>query len=355
VLELVFFQRLHPAYMNSRHMSMIGAAFVLLVAVGCAVVWQKRRWAGAALGALLVTGMAYSTFNYFTLPQYAKDDFAKVGADLAAEVHPGDGVVVVPAHMIRLYQHYLPLGLLEADTQERTSSTLRGWAALPRLTDTFESTEAVLQDMLQNYKRIWLVTSGMVPLSPYQEETRTWLAPRTFLAREIEYDSNTMLSLRLYLPQPPILPALPADVMHRVTAVFGDKIRLDGYDVGEPLTSASATPVTLYWQPLEKIDRRYKYILRLVNVEEDGSLRTLASAEHEPYNGLLPTTWWSPGPEIFEYVSLPHAAGADDSPSALRLALQMYDAETLEKLPVTAPPEGGVLADEHTVLMPIER
>jgi hypothetical protein len=33
----------------------------------------------------------------------------------------------------------------------------------------------------------------------------------------------------------------------------------------------------------------------------------------------------------------------------------MYDAETLEKLPITGTPEGAVPADEHTVLMPFER
>ena len=140
-----------------------------------------------------------------------------------------------------------------------------------------------------------------------------------------------------------------------MTAVFGGKIRLDGYDIGEPLTATSATPVTLYWQPLQEIDRRYKYILQLVSVAEDGSLQTLARTEHEPYRGSLPTIWWKPGPEIYEYSDLPPAAPFDGPASSLRLAMQMYDAETLEKLPVTGMPEGAALADKYTVLMPFER
>ncbi|MGE5603437.1 MAG: hypothetical protein ACM30E_10315, partial [Nitrososphaerales archaeon] len=357
VVELDIIQHIQPAYMNARHMSLISAAFVLLLAAGCAAVWQQRRWAGALVGGVLVAGMAYSTVNYFSVADYARDNFAEVGADLAAEMQPGDGIVLVPAQMIRLYQHYLPLDAIESDNLTSTGSPappLRGWAALPEYDEPFETTIARLQQMLQKHRRVWLVVSGMVPLSPYQDETREWLASHGFLARDLKYRSNTFLWLKLYLPQPPILPELPASVEHRVTAVFGDKIRLDGYDIGKPLTSTSPTPVTLYWQPLEKLERRYKYILRLVSVADDGSLHTLAQTDLEPYSGSLPTTWWSPGPEIFEYSQLPQSAPFDGPRASLRLAIELYDAETLEKLPVTRTPEGGVLTDQFTFLMPFE-
>jgi 4-amino-4-deoxy-L-arabinose transferase-like glycosyltransferase len=356
VLELQLIQQFQPAYMNARHMSMISGAFVLLVAAGCAAITRQRWWAGGLVGLILTGGMVYSTVNYFTLPEYQKDRFAQVGADLAAEMLPGDGIVFAPAHMIRLYRHYLPVDALERATvtaAEGEENPHRGWAALPPLYGTLENTEARLRDMMSKHPRVWLVASGMVPLTPLQEETREWFDSNAFLARDLQYPSNTLLWLKLYLPEPPILPALPESVDHRATVAFGNKIRFDGYDIGAPLDERSATPVTLYWQPLEKIERRYKYILRLVSVAEDGSLRTLAQADREPYNGSLPTNWWSPGPEIFELASLPPAAPFDGAPGTLRLALQMYDAETLEKLPVTGAPEGATLADEHTVLMPV--
>jgi hypothetical protein len=159
----------------------------------------------------------------------------------------------------------------------------------------------------------------------------------------------------MYLPEPPITPELPENVEHRVTVSFGGKIRFDGYDIGEALDEQSATAVTLYWQPLEKIERRYKRILRLVAVAEDGSLQTLSRSEQEPYNGLLPTNWWSPGPEIYELSSLPYFKLFGVPREKLRIALQLYDAETLEKLPVTGASEGVTLFDEHTVLMPFEQ
>lgn len=353
VLGLDVVQRVQPAYMNARHLSLVSAAFVLLVAAGCALAWRRSKVGGVLLGALLVAGMVYSTVNYFALPQYAQDDFAEVGADLAAEIQPGDGLAVLPVQMTRLYQHYLPLDALEADVPAGAGAA-RGWIGTPLLNQPFESTQTALDGMLKSHRRMWLVTSGMVPLGPYQEETAAWLASNAFLAWEQNYSSNTMLSLKLYLPYAPVLPELPEEVEHRVGAVFGDLVRLDGYDVGAPLTAGSATPITLYWQPLQKIDRRFKYALRLVSVAEDGSLQTLSTAEHEPYDGLLPTTWWEPGPEIYEYTGLPQAETPAVAPSSLRLAMQMYDAETLEKLPVTGTREGSALVDAFTVLMPFE-
>lgn len=351
IIELQIIQQVQPAYMNARHMSLVSAAFVLCLAAGCAAVWGQRRWAGGLLGLVLVGGMAYSTFNYFTSPVYQRDNFAQVGADLAREMLPGDAIVLSPAHMIRLYQHYLPVDTLDAGT---SGDGQRPWAALPMFHGSFEDTEARLQALLNQHRRVWLVASGMVPLTTYQQETREWLGERAFLARDLQYPSNTLLWLKLYLPEPPILDELPADVDQRVTVVFGDKIRLDGFDVGAALNSQSSIPVTLYWQPLEKIERRYKYVLRLVSVAADGSLLTVAQTDQEPYQGSLPTTWWSPGPEIFEIVALPPRAAFDIADGSLRLALEMYDAETLDKLPVTGVPAGATRADEYTVLMPFE-
>ncbi len=46
----------------------------------------------------------------------------------------------------------------------------RGWAALPPLYGTLENTEARLRDMMSKHPRVWLVASGMVPLTPLPVE-----------------------------------------------------------------------------------------------------------------------------------------------------------------------------------------
>jgi hypothetical protein len=82
--------------------------------------------------------------------------------------------------------------------------------------------------------------------------------------------------------------------------------------------------------------------------------------EREPYDGGIPTIYWEPGKTIVEYTELPPAAWpqpqtAEDA-ARYRLALQVYRADTLEKLPVTRADglEGAldVAADGQTLLLP---
>jgi hypothetical protein len=151
----------------------------------------------------------------------------------------------------------------------------------------------------------------------------------------------------LLLSQSPVLAQPPAAIQHRVDAVFGGQVRLIGYDVGRPLLPDGAIPVTLYWQPTSQIGRRYKYILRLV--ASDG--KTLSTTEREPYNGALPTPAWPAGATIMEYSEIPPAAR--ERQDKTRLVLQMYDSETLEKLPVTSASGAEMGQDAHTVVLPV--
>ena len=140
-------------------------------------------------------------------------------------------------------------------------------------------------------------------------------------------------------------------MQHPVSAVFGERVRLSGYDTGQPLSAASATPVTLYWQPAQAMDRRYKYILRWTGA--DGApLPAAGHTEREPYHGLLPTTMWGLGQTIVEYSELPPRTAEPVPPGEVRLALQVYDAETLEKLPLTEADPALVAADGQTLLLP---
>ncbi len=353
VLLLQAVQWVQPAYMNARHLSLISGAFVLLVAGGLATVWRFRRWAAVGLAALLLAGSACSTYNYYYSPDYQKDSFAAVGADLAAGLQPGDGLVLVPTEMVRLYRHYLPLDLLAraVPAEERAADEPRdAWQSLPQLGAPWEVTEARLAAMLGRHRRVWLVASGMVPFSPLQQEAREWLSANAFLVQDNGYASNTLLWLKLYLPRAPVFPMLPADVQHPVDAVFGERIRLGGYDVGQPLSAASVTPVTLYWQPVQTMERRYKYILRWADAT-GAALPAERITEREPYHGLLPTTMWGPGQTIVEYSEASPRA-ADPAAGDVRLMLQVYDAETLEKLPLSAADPALTAADGQTLLLP---
>jgi mannosyltransferase len=358
VLGLQLIQLIQPAYMNARHMSFISGAFLLLVAGGLAWAWQWRRWAGTGLALLLIAGSAYSTYNYFTVPEYDKDNFARVGNDLRQQIQPGDAVVVVPSEMLRLYRYYLPLDDL-ATAQANGLPAV--WQAFPLYGHGLPEIEQRFSELASQYRRIWLVNSGMVPLNPLRKPALEWLPAHAFQVLDYGYHANTLLKLRLFLPQVPALDELPANVQVPLNVAFGDQIRLLGYEVGRPLLADSAIPVTLYWQASQPIGQHYKYILRLVADDGQGKEQILAHTEREPYDGALPTSKWQPGQVIREYSALVRPEGdaarrsvpwPPDPRSGLHLTLQVYDAETQAKLSLTGGEPGQVAADGQTLILP---
>lgn len=75
---------------------------------------------------------------------------------------------------------------------------------------------------------------------------------------------------------------------HEETAVFGDRIRLRGYDW---LPDDQAVALTLYWESLTGVADSYKVFVHIV--DETGMI--VAQADRLPVNGLAPTWRWRPG------------------------------------------------------------
>ncbi len=85
------------------------------------------------------------------------------------------------------------------------------------------------------------------------------------------------------------------------------------------------------------------------------TIHELGAVEREPYEGDAATLYWDPGQDHH---------GVYRNAAAYHLwrrcrrqhfyALELYDAETLEKLPVTAIEGGEIAADGVTALFPVE-
>jgi hypothetical protein len=132
---------------------------------------------------------------------------------------------------------------------------------------------------------------------------------------------------------------------------FAGQVRLTGYDLAAPVAADLPSPARLYWQVNSKPERRLKYILSVIAAQPDGGQTVVTSIEREPYEGDIPTIYWDPGRTLKEFVELPPRQPAPAG-SELFVTVQMYDAETLEKLPVTAAAGGEVQADGVTVVLP---
>jgi hypothetical protein len=74
--------------------------------------------------------------------------------------------------------------------------------------------------------------------------------------------------------------------------------------------------------------------------------------EREPYEGDIPTLYWDPGKTIMEFVEFPSAPS--EGAAQRFYTLQVYDAETWEKLPVTHIEGGEIGSDGVTARFPAE-
>lgn len=352
ILMILVLNLIQPAYMNARHLSLLAGIFIILVGGGLALLWRYQRWLTGLVAVGLVAGLGYSTVNYFTHPEFGKDDYRAMGDYLREHMLPGDLLLLDPPFSERIFRYYLPLDWVERAAQQGRTSA---YANVPLLFVDWPETYAYLETLPPPYRRIWLAQSGSYPFLDPETKVKDWLTKNAvWPLREVKFFSpNAFLDLNLYLTKPPNYEGLEPPATTRVNVRFGDEIRLVGYDIEAPLVSGSALPITLYWQVERKPEVRYKYILQLVEQEADGAARVISQMEQEPYNGAIPTIWWDPGKTIVEYTNLPpFPAPSATATGRYQLAIQLYYADSLEKLTVQEHEQWPVAADGYVVYLP---
>jgi hypothetical protein len=346
---LLLAMTIYPAYMNARHMSLIGGGFILLVAAGLGLITQQGRLAavGATLVALLlVAGMGYSSYNYFTMEEYAKDDFESLGSYLDRRLAPGDVVLVKSPFAWRIFTYYTNIDAIPA--AKAAGAQMAQYAVPLRGGVPWNEQEAKIGGWAEEYRRLWLIVSNTHPYADVERRIEAWMNENLFNVQEITYFSHSSLSSTLYLDKVPVYEGLPPELEEPITGVFGDLIQVVGLEVGEAVRDDLALPVTIYWQTLAPTPDHYKYILTLEEVLPDSTTRVLSLTEREPYDGAIPTIYWQPNQTIVEYSELPPPKMAQDLESATwprpqsaeeaaryRINLQVYRADTLQKLPIT--------------------
>lgn len=353
VTVLLAAMTVYPAYMNARHMSLIGGGMLLLLGAGLAVAGRRQRWVAGALALLMVAGMGYSTVNYFTLEEYAKDDFAGLGSYLDGRIAPGDLVLYKSPFAWRVFDYYLPIDELRA---ARDQGAHLGYFGVPQIGQSWEARAAQLAEWAGEYRRIWYVISNTHPYMDLEGQVEQWLGEHLFRVQDVTFFSHSSLHAMQYLPEAPVYTGLPPELATPLDAAFGDLILLPGAEAGQVASDDLGLPVTLYWQTAAPTPDRYKYILKLVEVEGTQPIRDLAVTEREPYDGAIPTIFWEPNKTIVEYTELPPAPWprpqTPEEAARYRLALQVYRADTLEKLPVTRAAGLEVAPDGVTLLLP---
>ena len=344
---------LPPGLYDGAPSSLLAGPFIVLVGTGVGLAWRVRPWLAGLIALFLLAGSGYSTVNYFTQEAYAQDDFSRLGAELDNALAPGDLVLIKSPFAWRVFSYYQPKATVNGMPGDYAQIDVYG---APLLSQPWEETFAFLERETEGRRRIWLLVSGTQGHMDLEGRVENWLDDNLFKLRETTYFSQSSLKSHLYLPETPVYNAVPDTAQNPVDVVFGDRIRLAGYDVGMFPDTDLALPLTLYWQATAPTDRRYKYRIALVESIEDGSQRTVSVTEREPYDGTIPTIYWDPGKTIVEYGELPPGEWPQvftpEDAERYRLTLEVYDAETLDKLPVTHAGGDSVAQDGAVAVLP---
>ncbi|MEZ4677873.1 MAG: glycosyltransferase family 39 protein [Caldilineaceae bacterium] len=350
---------IQPAYMNARHLSLLGGTMIILVGGGMALLWQRQRWATAVLACVLTAGLLYSTANYFTQPAFGKDQYSAMGRYLRNNLLPNDVVLISPPFSWRIFDYYLPLAEIDAARQQGVHVAYYG---APLLNVEWSDNEQLFRTLQQQYRRIWLARSGTHPYLDPEGKVPHWLRDNNTMRLQEEkfFSPTSFLDLELFLTQPPVYEGMDPPVQQSSDVRFGELLHLVGYDIDAPMQPGSALPITLYWQVQEKPTVRYKYILQLILLAEGdaGAANSLATAdvlvqtEMEPYYGQIPTTYWDPGKTIIDYTALPPITLDPNLAPRYRLTLQLYAAESLEKLSASATGDVVLTDDGQQAVLP---
>jgi hypothetical protein len=146
-----------------------------------------------------------------------------------------------------------------------------------------------------------------------------------------------------------------ADPLYRRPVVFGEQIKLLGFDLtgvaGHPLTADPVAPpqpfvfepdrgelrLTLYWQALTVPNDDYRVFIHVL----DGQGRLVAQFDGPPAAGAYPTLLWDPGEIIIDPHPLP-----DLPPGPHRLNIGLYQPQNGIRLRAPGQPDNAVTLAE---------
>ncbi len=305
-----------------RYLLLIAPIFYLLAAWGVSA-WGGLQRPWSAVGAvLLLAGSAWGLYGYYTDDAYLKGHYGQMMAYVQAQARPGDALILANQLQRPLFEYYRPQGL-DAYFFPRQGILLED----PR-------TAGELEAIAARHPRLWLVRFGNpAEYDPNGTLTR-WLAThgsKAYFGGWVDAD------LSLYVMSPS---AGAQALYHPLRRDLGGRVALLGYALNtDRLAPGETLLLTLYWQTLTPMDRRYTVFTHLL----DAANRIRGQMDSEPLGGSLPTNLWTVGQVIQDNYAL--TVDADAAPGPHLLEAGMYLLATGERLPVYDPASGESLGD----------
>jgi mannosyltransferase len=326
VIPLAFAWLVNPImpFFQERYLLVGVPTFIVLAARG--LKWIGDRWPWALVLGLLfvVSASSVSLHRWFFDDAYTKGEYGLMMDYVQDHVQQGDLLLLNNPLQEALFDYYRPSGM---PYHLLSRHDLR----------TEQLADQALAALTEGYSRVWLVMFGYAEQYDPNHLAERWLSDHGYRS---SYRSFLGAYLTLYVMS-------PADasfpMQHTVAANLDYKALLIGYGLGaEEIEAGGTLRLTLYWQALAEMDRRYTVFVHLL----DADSRIVAQMDSEPLGGTHPTTEWQFGEIVRDNYGL--LIAPDTPPGEYLLEVGMYYLPTLERLPVLD--AAGNVEDNRVVL-----
>ncbi|HXV98277.1 MAG TPA: hypothetical protein VEC93_07630, partial [Anaerolineae bacterium] len=172
-------------------------------------------------------------------------------------------------------------------------------------------------------------------ITQYLPDYMAWVK-RTYLGR-FHYGEDDLYFAKANTDPRPAIP---------LRANFNGQIIFHGYTLSSKrgvFSPGDRAALTLVWQAQTRLDTDYAIFVQL----RDATNTTLASADHQPYQGLVPASKWPVGGVVQEttWLLLPE----DISPGSYNIYIGLYHPDNLERLPL----QGDTSGENALILGPL--
>lgn len=336
-----------PLY-HVRYVFLYSPAFYILLALGI----TKIRRSSFVLRLLvfvfyffLLTGSAFSAYNFWFAPRYAKDDLRGAVNYLAEHWRPGDAILINAGYTYTAFVYYYdqPIawrgrlneyasqsandGAIVLQTGSIGGAPNLGWGD-PRsdfYATSADETRAALDRVFAAHPRVWMLRLYDTVVDP-DGIIRDYLATHGRIIDDQGFAGESYARVQGYLTTLAPLSAMPTTATRR-DLLLGNRIVLLGFEPASLTARAGQTiDVNVYWQAKEQTNVDSHLFIGVY--AEDGTL--VASTEEIPIGNALGTSRWTPGEILRDplRVRLP----AHLAPGLYNLRLTLYNPLTNEPL-----------------------
>ncbi|MEM7334120.1 MAG: glycosyltransferase family 39 protein [Chloroflexota bacterium] len=273
----------------------------LALFVGLSSQMPRFGWLFAGLILLwLLPNQWQSLQNMYFSPAYARADYRGMAQRIIDEAHPNAGIILNAPNQWEAFTYYFPDG-------ENVYPLPKG-----RTHPTEGEIDGELAPIAAQHERLYAIFWGEAQRDPERLVER-WLDVNAFKATD-----EWVGDVRFVTYAIPAEPA--AEMKTAVNLSFSNQILLEGYTLNQTqFLSGEIVQVTLFWQAIEPIDKRYKIFLHILN--SNGEI--VAQRDSEPGGGLALTPGWIPEETVRDNHGVLLPTGIASGPYQIRLGV--YD------------------------------